>query len=181
MTARGRLGIAAGSGLAYVTAYLFMVGDLTFGGYAGWGVRVARNWSELWLQARSLFQFEGIAMLEGGVATLIVSPLNLLIAGALGLLVAANVHGALALRQAPAQCNVSGSGAGLLAAAPALLAGGACCAPALLLLIGLPSLGAFAGLFGWLIPLAFGLLIASRWWQRRLGAPRLVPVTASHP
>lgn len=170
MTAHGRQGIAVGAGLAYLAAYLFMVGDLTFGRHAGWGMRVAGNWSELWLRPRSLFQFEGIAMLEGGVATLIVSPLNLLIAGALGLLVAANVHGALTLRQSPAQCNASGSRAGLWAAAPALL-----------LLIGLPSLGAFAGLFGWLIPLAFALLIASRWWQRRLGAPRLVPIAASHP
>lgn len=175
MTAQGRRHIAAGSGLAYLAAYLFMLGDLTFGRHADWGARLAANWSELWLRPRSLFQFEGIAMIEGGFATLIVSPLNLLIAGILGLLVAANVHGALTLRQAPAQCSVSGSRAGLAAAVPALLAGGACCVPALLLLIGVPGLGAVAGLFGWLIPLAFGLLVASRWWQLRLGAPRLMP------
>lgn len=176
MTARGRRRIAVGSGAAYLAAYLYLLGDLTFGSHAGWGMRVADNWGELWLRPRSMFQFEGIAMIEGGFATLVVSPLNLLIAGVLAFLVAANVHGALALRQAPAQCSVSGSSAGLAAAAPALLASGACCAPALLLLIGLPSLGAFAGLFGWLIPLAFGLLVASRWWQLRLGAPRLIHI-----
>ncbi|PSQ91373.1 MAG: hypothetical protein BRD57_04630 [Proteobacteria bacterium SW_6_67_9] len=58
---------------------------------------------------------------------------------------------------------------------PALLAGGAYCAPALLLLTGLPSLGAFAGLFSGLVPLAIGALGVARWWQRRLGAPAWGP------
>lgn len=176
MTVRGRH-VAAGAGLMYVVAYLYLLGDLGVGGDTGWGLRVAGNWHELWWRPRALFHFEGIAMLEAGWASLIVSPLNLLIATALGLLVTANVHGVLALRQAPPQCRVPGARAGLWAALPALLAGGACCAPALLLLVGLPGLGAFAGLFAWLVPLALALLAASRWWQRRLGAPRLLAGT----
>lgn len=75
------------------------------------------------------------------------------------------------LRRTPPACAVPGARTGLLASVPALLAGGACCAPALLLLVGIPGLGALAGLFAWLIPLSLALLLASRWWQRRSGAP----------
>jgi hypothetical protein len=57
---------------------------------------------------------------------------------------------------------------------PALLAGGACCAPSLLLVLGIPGLGAFVGLFAWLLPLSLLLLVLSRCWQRRRGAPRVL-------
>jgi len=164
--------IAAGIGAAYLLLYLVMLRDLSFGGQYGWGVRAAHDWLGLMVQARGLFQFEGIAMVEAGVVNLIISPLNILIGAVLGALVAVNVHGVIELRRAPPACGIGGTTrTGVLASLPALLAGGACCAPALLLLVGIPSLGALAGLFGWLIPLSMALLAASRWWQRRLGAP----------
>lgn len=173
MTARASYRIAFSIGLVYLPGYLYALGDLAVGGAGGWNVLVADEWLLRWLQARSLFQFEGIAMLQAGAVTFIVSPLNLLIAVALAVLVAANAHGAIELHRAPPACSVPGARAGVLSAVPALVAGGACCAPALLLLIGIPALGALAGLFGWLIPVSLALLIASRWWQRRLGAPAL--------
>ena len=52
-----------------------------------------------------------------------------------------------------------------------LLAGGACCSPGLLLLLGIPALGAFVGLFSWLVPLSILLLGGARIWQHRQGAP----------
>lgn len=164
-------GVAAAAGLVYLVLYLGASQDLSFDTDAGWTLRVATDWSSLWMQARSPFRFEGIAMIEAGALTLLLSPLDLLIAGILGVLVALNVHGVLALRGTPSTCRPTGAGAGLLGAAPALLASGACCAPALILLIGMPGLGAVAGLFGWLIPLSLALLVASRWWLRRHGAP----------
>lgn len=169
-----RAAIAVGVGIAYLALYLYMLGDLGFGA-SGWDLRVSSQWPTLWLKARAPFQFEGIAMVDAGLVRWIISPLNLAIALVLGGLLAANVHGAIALRQDPPACRAPGAGAGALAALPALLAGGACCAPALVLLIGLPSLGAFAGLFSWLVPVAIGALVATRWWQRRIGAPALGP------
>jgi len=177
MTARTSHRIALAAGGVYLLAYLYLLGDLAFGASGGWSLLVAGEWPTRWLQARALLQFEGIAMLQAGPVTLILSPLNLLLAAVLAGLVAANVHGALELHRAPAACSASGGApgghVGLIASVPALLAGGACCAPALLLLIGIPALGALAGLFAWLIPLSLALLVASRWWQRRIGAPAL--------
>lgn len=171
MTARASRRIALAIGLVYLLGYLYVLGDLAFGGPGGWTVLVADEWSIRWLQMRSLFQFEGVALVRADAVTLIVSPLNLLIAIALSGLVSTNVHGAIELHRAPPACAVPGARTGLLASAPAMIAGGACCAPTLLLLIGIPGLGAVAGLFAWMIPLSLALLIASRWWQRRIGAP----------
>lgn len=163
--------LAAGTGLAYLAGYLYVVGDLSLARHSDWAFQVSGRWAELWLQSRSLFRFEAVAMVEAGRIAFLLSPLNVLVAGALACLVALNVHGAAELRRTPVQCRVPGyRGSGVLASVPALVAGGACCAPVLLLVIGIPGLGAFAGLFGWLIPLSAVLLVASRWWQLRLGA-----------
>lgn len=163
--------VALGVGLGYLAVYLFVLGDLSLARTAEWDAQVAGRWQALWFRPRGLFQFEGIALLQAGRLVFIVSPLNLLLAGLLAMLVAINVHGAIAVRRMPAHCRPGGSGTGILASVPALVAGGACCAPALIILLGLPGLGALAGLFDWLIPISIILLVASRWWQLRMGAP----------
>lgn len=163
--------IAIAAGLAYVVLYLIASQDLSLAGGTGWAWRVATDWPSLWMQARAPFRFEGIAMLETGGLALLVSPVNLVIAGLLSALIALNVHGVLALYRYRSTCRTSGAGVGVLASLPALLAGGACCAPALVLLIGMPGLGALAGLFGWLIPVSLMLLVVTRRWQRHHGAP----------
>lgn len=38
----------------------------------------------------------------------------------------------------------------------------------------MPGLGVLAAVFGYLIPLSILALVASRMWQRRLGAPRFL-------
>lgn len=161
--------VAALIGLAYALGYLYALGDLSTAPQAAWSLTVGDP--ARWLDQRVVFQFEGIAMLQAGPVVWLVSPLNMLIAGTLGLLLALNIDGAWALWRQPAACGIAGRGGGLVAAVPALAAGGACCAPSLLLLLGIPGLGAFAALFAWLVPLSLVLLLASRWWQRRRGAP----------
>lgn len=156
------IGLLAG---AYGLLYLYMLGDIDIG-YSGWGWHhLPWQWSHIWAQ-RSPWQFEALAMLEAGVLVILLSPVNLLVATALATLLGLNLHGMLALRRT-ARCTVISS-AGVW---PSLLAGGACCAPSLLLLLGIPGLGAFASLFAWMLPLAGVLLLASRVWQRLKGAP----------
>jgi len=166
--------LALALGLAYFVGYLWVTGDLSLTYTAGWHVRLVEDWPSLLLKARGVFYFEAIAVVQAARVMFLVSPLNMAIAATLAILLGANIHGAAMLRRAPAQCRAGGTNAGVLAALPALLAGGACCAPALVIVLGLPSLGALAGFFGWLIPLAMALLVFSRWWQRRQGAPALL-------
>lgn len=171
----GSIGLAA----VYFVALLWLTGDLSRMPMPAWSFELADNWTTLWMKPRGVFYFEAIAIAQAGTWMLLLSPLNLAIAALLAVLLGANIHGAGMLYRQPAQCSIRGANVGLFAALPALLAGGACCAPALLLVVGLPSLGALAGLFGWLLPLAIGLLALSRWWQRHQGAPpllRLSPV-----
>jgi len=161
--------IAVACGLAYAGLYLWALGDLDRGG-TGWHWQPVAVTLERALAMRAPFQFEAVAMAELGPVLWLVSPLNLAVAGALGLLLALNLDGALYLRWSAA-CSV-GSSHGALAggALPALLAGGACCAPSLLLLLGIPGLGSFVAFFPWLIPFSLALLLGSRVWQRRRGA-----------
>lgn len=152
--------------------YLYAIGDLDLGA-SGWGALVLDwQWERL-LARRGPWQFEAVAMFELGSLVLLVSPLNLLIAGLLAVLMALNLHGALAL-QAQAKCSRKQQVVASAGGWPALLAGGACCAPSLLLVLGIPGLGAFVGLFAWLLPLSLMLLVLSRGWQRRRGAPTIL-------
>lgn len=155
---------------AYAVFYLAVVGDL--GWVSGWQwqwMTVSSPWDRLF-DMRSRFLFEAVAMVEAGPLVWLFSPLNIAVASVLGLLLALNVNLALLQRHNPV-CRVDGGGRSWLASAvPALLSGGACCAPGLLLLLGLPGLGAFAALFQWLLPLSVVVLLGNWLWQRhRIG------------
>lgn len=160
---------ATAIGLTYALGYLYALGDLSTAPRPLWSLTLGDP--TRWLDQRVVFQFEGVAMVQVGPIVWLISPVNLLIATALGVLLALNIHGAWLLWKRPAACGIAGRGSGVLVAIPALAAGGACCAPSLLLLLGIPGLGAFAALFAWLVPVSLLLLGANRWWQRRLGAP----------
>lgn len=164
--------IAFAVGLLYGLFYLWVIGDITFYGPPAWGGHIAELSLERALSARSTLMFEAVAVLEAGYLVWLISPVNLLIAGILCGLLAANIHGALWIRAQPAACR-PGQGGTLAAAVPALFAGGACCAPSLILLLGIPGLGAFAAFFGWLVPISIAALGLSRVWQHRQGAPKL--------
>ncbi len=169
--------LAALVGVGYALLYLYLLGDLDRAAGGAWGVTLGEPGR--WLDRRGLMQFEPIVLFRFGAVLWLFSPVNVAIAASLGALLAVNLEGAWQLWRRPMTCALrsgrqtgrTAGGGGALAALPALLAGGACCAPSLLLLLGAPSLGAFAGLFGWLVPVSLLLLLASRWWQRRQGAP----------
>ncbi|WP_440998114.1 hypothetical protein [Arhodomonas sp. SL1] len=168
--------VAVPVGFAYALLYLYALGDMDWAGPPTWGMMVG-DWNPAaWLGMRSPFHFEAVARLDAGYLVWLISPGNLAIALLLALLVATNIHGALALRRRPAACGAGGRRAGTLAGIPALLAGSACCAPNLLLVLGIPGLGAFAAFFGYLIPLSVLLLAGARLWQRRQGAPPVLRI-----
>jgi len=178
MAVESRAG-AALLGLAYAFGYLYALGDLDRVTNGSWGV--VPGDPGLWLTQRGMLYFEPIAMIEFGPVLLLLSPLNIVLATVLGLLLALNLDGAWQLWRHPRACALEAGhngqsgrrsgGGSVLAAVPALLAGGACCAPSMLLILGIPGLGAFAGLFAWMLPLSWALLGVSRFWQRRQGAP----------
>jgi hypothetical protein len=169
-------------GIAYGLFYLYAIGDLTLSGPPTWGAFVTEASVERMMNTRATLMFEAIAVIEMGWLVWLVSPLNLFLATILSGLLAANIHGVLYLRSQPMSCRpASGS---LAVAVPALFAGGACCAPSLILLLGIPGLGAFTAFFGWLMPLSLVALGLSRIWQHRLGAPpmfRILPASSGVP
>ncbi|MDT8398463.1 MAG: hypothetical protein RQ899_07605 [Pseudomonadales bacterium] len=166
--------LAAAAAIVYCLFYLFTLGDLSLG-TVGWTWNSIPITLERLLALRSGLQFEAVAMAELGYVVFLVSPGNLLVAALLGSLLGLNVHGALSLRQRR-HCGLSASVGSSAGALPALLAGGACCAPSLLLLLGIPGLGAFITLFSWLVPVSILLLLSSRWWQRHQGAEAVMGV-----
>ncbi len=174
-------------GCLYWLFYLYAIDNISLADVSVWQV-VAGSvpWQQA-LRPRAMLLFEAVALIQAGPVVWLVSPVNLLIGATLSLLLAANIHGVLAIRSQPAQCRPARHGrAGVVGGgAPALLAGGACCAPSLLLLLGVPGLGVFAGYFAWLVPLSGVLLAGNRYWQRRQGAPPLLqrpgrPATGQH-
>lgn len=169
---RRRFALAWLVGLVYGMVYLYSIGDVSLAAPPLWDWRAAPLSLERALSARAPFVFEAVAIAEAGYLVLLLSPLNLLIAGLLAGLLAANIHGVLYRRAHPGLCRPSRGGL-LAGAVPALLAGGACCAPSLVVLLGLPGLGAFSAFFGWLVPASLLLLGGNRLWQRRLGAPAM--------
>lgn len=172
-TDRHRFWLPLSCGIGYAVLYLYAIGDLTLASPAVWDWRTAPLTLERLLNTRAPFRFEPVAIADAGHAVFLISPFNLLLAAILAGLLTANIHGMLYLRSNPQTCRAGR--AGLVAGtAPALMAGGACCAPSLLLLLGLPGLGAFAGLFGWLVPLSIVALGLNRLWQHRQGAPAML-------
>jgi hypothetical protein len=161
--------LAAACGVAYAGLYAWAIGDLDLGGQ-GWSWQPVSLTLERALAMRAPFHFEAVALAELGPLVVLVSPGNAAVGAVLGLALALNVDGALDLRRQAACATPTSHGALSAGALPALLAGGACCAPSLLLLLGMPGLGAFVALFPWLIPLSLLILMGSRVWQRRKGA-----------
>jgi hypothetical protein len=164
---------AALAGLGYAALYLYAIGDFSLTPPPAWDWRIGELSLDRLLSSRGPFQFEALAIAEAGYAVLLISPLNLLVTAMLGGLLAANIHGALYLRANPGICRPRRGGL-IASAAPALLAGGACCAPSLLLILGIPALGAFSAFFGWLVPLSLVALGLNRIWQHWQGAPGMI-------
>ncbi len=169
---RGFQSIALAIGLVYGVFYLYAIGDVRVTGPPGWNAYIAEVSLERALRARSTMMFEAVAVIEAGYLIWLISPVNLLLAGLLSGLLAANVHGALYLRTQEQTCR---TGNGLIAGAlPALLAGGACCAPSLILMLSIPAVAVLGAFFGWLVIVSLLALGLNRLWQHHKGAPNLI-------
>lgn len=150
---RMAIGIAA----VYLVLFLVALRDLGPGG-DGWQALTV-EWTRMFDRTGPV-TFEPVALLSAPGITLLVSPLNILIGVAVAVLAAFNlVLTWIAFRQ-PKACSFNRSG-GILASVPALLAGGACCAPALVLILGLQVSSLFIAVFQVLIPASLVLLLAS--------------------
>lgn len=149
--------IAVVSAVVYLALFLVALQDVTLGG-RGFGLDTAA-WGRIFERTGPV-TFEPLARLTVPGLTILISPLNLLLGGALSALVGCNLAvGWLALRR-PRVCRSSRS-AGALASLPALLAGGACCAPGVVLILGLQVSSLTMTLFRVAIPLAGLLLVVT--------------------
>ena len=147
--------------VVYALLYLWLTGDIMGGGQGGW-LALFPAWERVW-ETRGPFQFEPVGLFFLGRLVWTFSPINTLLALILGLLVGLNLVAGWRLWRAPRACGLGSSGTGLLAALPALLAGGACCAPLVLIWLGLPIAGAVASLAPILIPVSLLLLCVALW------------------
>lgn len=156
--------------VAYPVLYLVALGHLTAGGTGGLDLLVVPEPLARAFTTRSPFNYEPVARLVVGPVVWLVSPLNLLLAGALSLLVAANAAVAVVTTRAPTACGVrnrTGPLAGLLG----LVSGTTCCGPAVFFLLGIQATGALVSAFGVLVPAAALLLVASLLLAGRGAAP----------
>lgn len=149
--------LAVGMGGAYLVLFLVALQDISRGG---------RGFSFLTVEWTRMFErtgavtFEPIAQLTVPGVTVLLSPLNLFMGLFLSFLVGLNLMVTwIAFRQ-PAACRFNRS-TGILASVPALLAGSACCAPAIVLILGIQVSSLFMAVFQVLLPASLLLLVAT--------------------
>ena len=147
--------IAMGIGGIYLILFLVALRDITLGGS---GVQfMSVEWTRMF-QPTGTFTFEAMARLTLPGVTVLIAPLNILIGGVLSLLAALNLMVTYVAYNQPSACSFNRS-TGILASLPALLAGGACCAPAIVLILGLQVSSLFITAFQVLVPVAAVLLL----------------------
>lgn len=145
---------AVGSGMVYLVLYLVALQDISLGGR---GFRFLSADLGRMFERTGAFTFEPIAQLTLPGVTILLSPVNILIGIGVAGLVGLNLAVTLLAFHRPAACSFNRS-TGVLASVPALLAGSACCAPAIVLLLGLQLSAAMVTVFQVLIP-ASGILL----------------------
>jgi hypothetical protein len=147
--------------LIYALVYLWAIGDVSF---HGWRPDISVLWAhgplEILFKQRNLFYFEGIAIVNLGLATYLFSPVNLFMGLLLGWLVGLNLAFTfLAIRHSKAYQGRSAFN--LLASLPALLAGVTCSAPVILVLLGIQASAAVLAFFSVLVPIALLMLLSA--------------------
>ncbi|GEM_PF-407964 len=154
------LAVAVVTAFGYLLAYLWMTDHLQFRSGTGLSWFVVADPTSRLFDRRGPFSFEPIAVLEFGVGTLLVSPVDLALGLTLAVLVGLNLAFATLAAVQPASCGF-GAGAGFGAAVPALLSGSVCCAPMLILILGIQASGTLLTVLPWLLPVGVTLLLAS--------------------
>lgn len=147
--------VAVAIGAVYLVLFLVALQDISLGG-SGFQV-LSTEWTRMFDRAGAI-TFEAIAQVTVPGLTILLSPLNILIGMVLAALAGLNLTVTwMAFRQ-PKACRFNRS-TGILASIPALLAGSACCAPAIVLLLGLQVSSLFITVFQVLIPVSVALLL----------------------
>jgi hypothetical protein len=155
----GRVAVLVSS-VAYLLVYLLATGDLSVGRSVGFDVVFARDPLGKLLARTGPASFEPLARLDVGQVQLLLAPGDLLLGTTLAALVGANLALTYLAIVQPKACGID-TGAGVLAAVPALLSGTACCGPIVLLSVGVTASGALVSIFAWLVPLGMLSLLAS--------------------
>lgn len=160
--------------VAYFLLYLYTVGDLSVvvGETGALTVRTADDYSRAFASL-GFSRFAAIAVLSAGPVTYLFSPLNVLVAVVLSVLVGANLALTYLGVVQPRACGLEAS-TGVLAGVPALVSGAACCGPTFLLIIGVQASATLITAFQLLIPVAVGLLVVGLLLVGRNVNPALV-------
>jgi hypothetical protein len=149
--------LAAALGGLYLVLFLVALQDISRGG-RGFQVLTV-DWTRMFDRTGAV-TFEPIAQVTLPGLTLLLSPLNVLIGALISLLVGLNLTVTYFAFRQPRACSFNRS-TGVLASVPALLAGSACCAPAIVLILGLQVSSLLVTVFQALIPAAAVLLIVT--------------------
>jgi hypothetical protein len=162
--------LAAGVTATYLILFLVALQDISLGG-TGFHV-LTTDWQRA-LHRTGAFTFEPIAQLTLPGATLLVSPLNVAIGAMLAVLAGVNLTVTYLAFQQPRACRFNRA-SGILASVPALLAGGACCAPAIVLILGVQLSSLMVAAFQVLIPVSGLLLLLTLLLILRRTEPELI-------
>ncbi len=147
--------LVAGIGLFYLVLFLLALQDISTGG-RGWHFLTA-EWSRMF-ERTGTFTFEPVAQIIVPGLSILISPVNVAIGVVLASLAGLNLTVTYIAFTQPSACSFNRS-TGVLASLPALLAGGACCAPAVILIFGLQASSLLIGTFQVMIPLSMVFLL----------------------
>ena len=147
--------VAFWTGAAYLALFLVALGDISLGGV---GVEFLTTDLTRMFERSGAVTFEPVARLTLPGLTVLISPLNLLIGLLLAGLAGLNLAVTWLAFRRPRACRFNRA-TGILASVPALLAGGACCAPAVVLILGLQVSSLAITVFQVLIPVSAALLL----------------------
>lgn len=166
--------IALGVAAAYLVLYLFAIGNLVVSPGTDLArsvpipsVHVVPDWTSKALKQIAAFYYEPVATIyPANHVTILVSPVNIAMGLALGILVGINVALALRILGMARACRPRAFG-GLLGAVPGLLTGFACCVPTVGLVLGAQFAVALIALRSFFFPVAVAALLASLAWNAR--------------
>jgi hypothetical protein len=148
---------AAAIALVYLLLFLVALQDISAGG-AGFEFLTV-DWTRMFDRTGAV-TFEPIARITVPGLTILLSPLNVAIGLAVAALAAVNLVVTWVAFRQPRACTFNRS-TGIMASLPALLAGSACCAPAIILILGIQVSSLFITIFQVLIPASIVLLIVT--------------------
>ncbi len=139
----------------YLALFLIALQDITFSG-SGQGL-VLGQLSQMF-ERSGVFVFEPVGIYGASLFTLLISPINILVGSVISVLVGLNLTITYIAYKHPKVCDFNRS-TGVLSSLPALLAGGACCAPAIILILGIQASALMISLTQIMIPFSIVILL----------------------